>query len=275
MITSDKQELEQNTRAEERMLVAIADIFENRGQLSINTLEKMQNSDHFCSRIMKLLHKGRDQPSYLLIKNILVKTEYDKERKNNLIKIVLPEDILPLVCREIHYKNTIHTPLTGCIAKFKKLFYNRNIKAYMQRTIDNCIICKYTEVPTGKAAPGPGQDRTLDITKLKPREAIALDLAIGLPPNQNGFKNALTVVCLKSNFGQVYALKSKMANEVCKRLEDGWIKHYHAPSYIYADLGSEFAGDMNNLCLKYGIKHYSTFPQSQQGNRSELLVKEF
>ena len=32
---------------------------------------------------------------------------------------------------------------------------------------------------------------------------------------------------------------------------------------------------MTQLCSKYGIEHHSTFPESQQGNRSELMVKAF
>ena len=40
-------------------------------------------------------------------------------------------------------------------------------------------------------------------------------------------------------------------------------------------MGLEFTGEVKTLCLKYGITQYTTFPDSHQGNRAELLVKAF
>ena len=189
--------------SEEKMMAAISDIFGNRGKLSADTLDKFQNSDTFCGKIKNKLKKGIKQPSFSIMQNILIKTEYDKIRGKYLIKIVLPDDIMPMICKEIHNIKTIHQPITGSITKFRKHFYNRNLIAHMKRTIDNCIICKYTEKPTGRAAPGPGKTRTLIMENLKPREAIALDLAVSLPLTRNQSCHALTVICLKTNYGQI------------------------------------------------------------------------
>ena len=260
---------------EEKMMAAMCDIFENKGKLSSQTLGRFQNSDIFCGRIKNNILKGNEQPSYRIIKEVLVKVDYDKDRKKHVAKLVIPDDLMPLVCREIHTQRTIHQPITGSMMKFRKHFYNRNLRTHMKRTVDNCIICKYTEKPSGKPDPGPGKTRTLVMENLKPREAVALDLAIGLPLTRTQSCHALTVICLKTNYGQIYPLKSKHAREVCRRFENGWIKHFMAPKYIYADLGSEFAGEMTQLCSKFGITHYSTFPESQQGNRAELMVKAF
>ena len=270
--TSDQ---EKDKLQEEKMMTAMCDIFENSGKLSADTFGRFQNSDKFCSRIKNRIYNGNDQPSYTIIKDVLLKTKYDKDRQRNVATIVIPDDLMPLVCKEIHTHRTIHQPITGSMTKFQKHFYNRYLRSHMKRIVDNCIICKYTEKPTGKPSPGPGRHRTLVMENLKPREGVALDLAIGLPMTKNQSCHALTVICLKTNYGQIYPLRSKHAREVCRRFENGWIKHFMAPKYIYADLGSEFAGEMTQLCSKYGITHYSTFPESQQGNRAELMVKAF
>jgi hypothetical protein len=273
-VIKEEEEEVNSKRTEERMLAIIADICENKGSLTSVTLIKLQDSDSFCTKIKKALNEGINQPSFKILNNILVKIEYDTEREKYIMKIVLPDDIMPLVCKSIHIDKTVHQPKTGSEKKFKKYFYNKQMKSYIQGTIDRCVICKYTEKPTGPA-PGPGKIRTLKVEDLKPREALAIDLAVNLPITENMNCHALTVVCLKTNYGQIYPLKTKTAKEVSKQLENGWIKHYHAPKYIYADIGSEFDGEMRTTCLKYGIKHYSTFPHSHQGNRSELLVKAF
>ena len=267
---------ENDKMMEERMMTTMADILENKGELSKTTLVRLQHSDKFCMKILKQLETNEGaQPSFSIINNILIKTKYDSQRKQEIVKIVIPDSIMPMICREIHRRKTIHQPRNGSIMKFEKYFYNKQISTHMEDTIQNCIICKYTHKPSGNAAQGPGLTRTLQMENLKPREAIAVDLAIGLPLTETESCHALTVICLKTNYGQIYPLKTRTATEVCKKLETGWFKHYSPPKYIYADLGNEFFGQFTQLCCKYGIEKYATFADSHQGNRAELLIKAF
>ena len=259
----------------QRMVATMADLLENKGRVTATTLKKLQDSDQFCAKIKEKIKQGKDQPSFKILNDILVKVEYDTQRQKYIIKIALPDDIMPMVCQEIHKKKTTHQPKTGALAQFKKHFFNKKAADYMQAAIDNCVLCKYTHKPSGKANPGPGKVRTLKVEDLKPREAIAMDLAVNLPITKDKHAHALAVICLKTNYGQIYPLKDKSATEVAKALENGWIKHLGRPKYIYTDLGLEFTGEVKKLCLKYDITQYSTFPHSYQGNRAELMVKAF
>ena len=270
-----EREEEISQRTEERMIITMADIFENKGKISAETLRKLQDSDRFCGKTKRLIREGKSQPSFKIINDILTKLEFDTIRQKYVVKIVLPNDIMPMVTQNIHNSKTIHQPKTGCLIKFKKYFYNREAATYFQQAIDRCILCKYTHKPSGTAEPGPGKTRTLVLEDLKPREGIAVDLAVNLPITKDNYCHVLTVVCLKTNYGQIYPLKSKTASEVCENLEQGWIKHFLPPKYIYSDMGKEFTGQMTKLCLKYGITQFTTFPHSHQGNRAELLVKAF
>ena len=266
---------ERTQRTEERMIATMADIFENKGRISAKTLGKLQDSDRFCGKIKKLIKEGKNQPSFKIINEILIKLEFDTLRQKYLVKIVLPCDMMPMVSQNIHNSKTIHQPKTGCLIKFRKYFYNKEAATYFQQAIDRCMLCKYTHKPSGIAAPGPGQNRTLVLEDLKPREGIAVDLSVNLPITKDKYCHALTIVCLKTNYGQIYPLKTKTAKEVCENIEQGWIKHFLPPKFIYSDMGKEFTGEMTKLCLKYGITQFTCFPHSHQGNRAELLVKAF
>ena len=269
------KENEHSPRTKERMLATLADLFENKGKLTAETLIKLQKSDNFCARTRKLIEKKKDQPSFKILNDILVKLEFDTQRQKHIVKIVLPDDIMPMVCQQIHKENTIHLPRTGCLQQLRKCFYNKNAATHIQNIIDSCTLCMYTHKPSGKPTPGPGQRRTIQMENIKAREAIAIDLATNLPTTKGNHGHALTVVDLKTNYGQIYAIKSKTASEVTRALEHGWIKHLGSPRYLYSDMGLEFTGEVKTLCLKYGITQYTTFPHSHQGNRAELLVKAF
>ena len=51
-----EREDERSQRTEERMIVTMADIFENKGRISAQTLRRLQDSDRFCDKTKKLIH---------------------------------------------------------------------------------------------------------------------------------------------------------------------------------------------------------------------------
>ena len=271
----DETEPDRVKLTNERQAAIIADMIMNHGKLSINTFKKVQRTDYRGSYISRKLERNMPQPGWSLKNNILGKTSYDKETGSTLWRPYIPDDMMMMVCGSIHFNKTVHKPRSGSTAYFNKYFYNPGAVKYFQNVIDHCITCKFSENPSGTPTPGPGKERTLKMENLRPREAIALDLVLSLPSTEDKYCNALTVICLKTNFGQIYPLKTRSSKEICEQLEKGWIKHFHAPKYVYTDMGLEFTGEMNKLCQKYGIIKYSTFPHSHQGNRAELLVKDF
>lgn len=131
---------EQHQRTQERRMATIADIFQNKGRLSKETLKKLQEGDTFCNKIIQGIKIGKNKPSYSLLSDILMKEQYDKMRKCIILKIVIPNDLMTLVCKAIHNDDTLHQPLTGCINTFKKHFYNKTLEMIMNREIQNCII---------------------------------------------------------------------------------------------------------------------------------------
>ena len=109
---------------------------------------------------------------------------------------------------------------------------------------------------------------------MRPREAIALDLAVSLPITEDGNTHALTIIDIKTNYCQVYPMKSKRASEVAEKLLL-WIQHMMPPKHLYQDLGMEFQGEVLEVCKKYNITHHTTFPNNPDGNKAELAVKAF
>ena len=103
----------------------MADLLENKGRVTATTLKKLQDSDQYCAKIKERIKQGKDQPSFKILNDILVKVEYDTQRQKYIIKIALPDDIMPMVCQEIHKKKTTHQPKTGALAQFRKHFFNK------------------------------------------------------------------------------------------------------------------------------------------------------
>ena len=206
--------------------------------------------------------------------DILIKIETDKWRKKRVAKICIPHSLMTTLCNTIHTKSTEHQPITSSLVQFNKHFYNKQAKTIMKKITDNCILCKFTEKPSGVAAPGPGQERTLKLENLRPREAIALDLAVSLPTTEDGNSHALAIIDIKTNYCQVYPLKSKRASEVAEKLLL-WIQHMMPPKHLYQDLGNEFQGEVLEICKQFNITHHTTFPDNHEGNKAELAIKAF
>ena len=101
-----EREGERSQRTEERMMITMADIFENKGKISAKILGKLQDSDRFCGKTKRLIREGKNQPSFKIINDILIKLEFDTMRQKYVVKIALPNDIMPLVCQNIHNLQT-------------------------------------------------------------------------------------------------------------------------------------------------------------------------
>ena len=67
-IFEDKEkEQEHSIRTKERMMITVADLFENKGKLTVNTLVRLQKSDKFCAKTRNLLETGKIQPSFKIL----------------------------------------------------------------------------------------------------------------------------------------------------------------------------------------------------------------
>ena len=259
---------------QERLAAVFSDILSNKGKLSQDTMTKLQRNDEALMKIISQIENGQTLPNFALVNNILIKIEEDKWRKKRIGKICIPQSLMVTLCNTIHTESTEHQPITSSLVKFNKHFYNKQAKSVMKKITDNCILCKFTEKPSGVAAPGPGQERTLKLENLRAREAIALDLAVSLPTTDDGNSHALTIIDIKTNYSQVYPLQSKRAAEVAEKLLL-WIQHMMPPKHLYQDLGTEFQGEVLEICKKFNITHHTTFPDNHEGNKAELAIKAF
>ena len=268
------EEMEPITVDQEKLAAVFSDVLSNKGKLSQETMTKLQRNDETLMKIISQLENGHKLPNFAIMDNILIKIENDKWRKKRVAKICIPYSLMTTLCNTIHTTSTEHQPITSSLVQFNKHFYSKQAASIMKKVTDNCILCKFTEKPSGVPAPGPGQERTLKLEKLRPREAIALDLAVSLPITEDGNTHALTIIDIKTNYCQVYPMKSKRASEVAEKLLL-WIQHMMPPKHLYQDLGMEFQGEVLEVCKKYNITHHTTFPNNPDGNKAELAVKAF
>ena len=124
-----------------------------------------------------------------------------------------------------------------------------------------CVRCKQYNKTAHKQA--PLHNRPV-ITE--PHDEVALDIVGPLPRSKQGYRFALTAICMASRWPEVYPLKDTGAENIVNGLVE-FLARNGIPSKILTDQGSQFtSGVMAQTCQILGITHIKTVPYRPQGN---------
>ena len=74
-------------------------------------------------------------------------------------------------------------------------------------------------------------------------ERAAMDIVLGFPESEEGFKGILVFTEYLTKFPHVYPIKSKSADEVASKLLD-YISIYEPPKILISDQGKEFLNEV-------------------------------
>ena len=131
----------------------------------------------------------------------------------------------------------------------------------IQTYVTSCVKCtKFNKVAHKQA---PFHTRP---TITEPYQEIALDVIGPLPSNKNGYRFALTAICMASRWPEVYPLRNIEAESVASALVE-FIARNGIPAKILTDQGAQFISKiMSQTCQILGITHVTTVPYRPQGN---------
>ena len=81
-----------------------------------------------------------------------------------------------------------------------------------------------------------------------------MDYLPRLSESAEGYKHLLVVVDTFSKWIELVPMRSKSSTEVAEVMKDQIFTRYGLPREIRCDRGREFAGEVTDLCRRYGVK---------------------
>ena len=151
------------------------------------------------------------------------------------------------------------------VAKTRAILNNKFTWPKMATDISDhilaCIKCKQFNKTAHKQAPY----HTRPVIS-EPYQEITLDIIGPMPRSKQGYRFALTAICMVSRWPEVYPLKNTEAESVANALVE-FLARNGIPSKILTDQGSQFMSTiMTQTCRILGITHIKTVPYRPQGN---------
>ena len=178
------------------------------------------------------------------------------ERKRLVIPKPKRQDLIKLA-----HNRSGHFSLAKTKAILNDKFTWPGISNDVRDYILSCETCKMHNKHTDK--PAPYHTRPV-ITE--PFDEIALDIIGPLPRSRQGYRYALTAICMASRWPEVYPLKDTRAEKIVNGLID-FIARNGIPSKVLTDQGSQFTSEvMAQTCQLLGTTHITTVPYRPQGN---------
>ena len=224
---------------------------------SIQTLKDQTKADPTLKIIRGLAHHNKN--GYAWDNGLLFHMTVDhtvEERK----RLVVPKPQRQSLIVMAHDKSG-HFSVTKTKSILNNKFTWPGISTDVSNHIMSCVRCKKFNKHTHK--PAPYHPRPV-ITE--PYDEIALDIIGPLPRSRQGYRFALTAICMASRWPEVYPLKDTTAENVVSGLVE-FLARNGIPSKILTDQGSQFTSEvMAQTCQLLGITHITTVPYRPQGN---------
>ena len=224
---------------------------------NIQTLKDQTKADPTLRIIRGLAHHNKN--GYVWDNGLLFHMTLDHtlgERK----RLVIPKSQRQPLIQMAHDRSGHFS-----VAKTRSILNNRftwpGMSTDVRTYIMSCIRCKKFNKHTHK--PAPYHPRPV-ITE--PYDEIALDIIGPLPRSRQGYRFALTAICMASRWPEVYPLKDTSAESIVSGLVE-FLARNGIPSKILTNQGSQFtSGAMAQTCQLLGITHIMTVPYRPQGN---------
>ena len=220
-------------------------------------LKQQTTADPTLKVIRGLAHHHKN--GYGWENGLLVHSHMDHttgERK----RLVIPKPKRQELIKLAHNKSG-HFSLTKTKAILNHRFTWPGMSNDVRDYILSCETCKMHNKHTHKPAPY----YTRPVIS-EPFEEIALDIIGPLPRSRQGYRYALTAICMASRWPEVYPLKDTKAESIVDGLVH-FIARNGIPSKVLTDQGSQFTSEvMAQTCQLLGTTHITTVPYRPQGN---------
>ena len=230
--------------------------------LSNVNMKDMQLQDDFCKDIIDNI--GDHEGKFSISNGILITAKK---------QIVLPQKLVDSVIFAAHYSYYgAHTSKLRTKSHLLQKFFCKNLAKRIDDIIDSCYFCQlnrpYTKPPANLA---------LQRNPVLPRTAIAIDMAVSMPPSQEyGYTTILLIVDLVSGYITGIPMKSRAGEEVLNAILQGWVSCMGMPTVIVSDNEKAFKfGQLPDFCRLFNIEQkFSLVANPKAQGQVENAVKQ-
>ena len=232
-------------------------------------LRKLQLKDTFCKtiikRAMKSEHKDyRHIHPYFLHNGTLHR--YTVDNKQKFDAIVVPQECAKILLKMSH-DDMGHNGSARTYMLLRRNYYWKGMKPQVLKYVKQCLKCRQCNAQVVKYNQGHFE------VPRAPMDFISMDL-IGefRPPTVEGYRYALTVICMLTGFTWCVPIKSKTAPEIVKAYMNEVYYNYGGSRKILSDNGTEFKNELfTEIAKKLGVQHkiYSPPFHPQSNGRIE------
>lgn len=227
--------------------------------LTTAELRTAQAADPDCIRLRRYIdHAGTGVPKNdvaayhhatrcAIIDGIIVYNDFVRWTDQHRRVVVLPAALHESVIESAHSTTIGHSATHATFLSLRRMFWWPGMYTAIDNYVHRCAACVRSRV---RNPPAHGTLSTSQATY--PAQELAVDLIDPGDPASD-YQHALVCVYSYSKYVVVCPLRSKRADDVALALL-GVFTNYHVPHQLKSDLGTEFAGAVNVLCDRLGIR---------------------
>lgn len=237
---------------------------------SMEALEIVEHDDWYANLLHKIAEcpedyadfKVEDSKLYKFVSSPTDALDYRFEWK-----ICVPENLRKSILEEEH-DAAMHPGYEKNIQRLKCKYYWPGMAVDCKKHIRSCITCKECKPSTVATAPAMGKQKLTT----KPFQILALDFIQSLPRSKQGKCHLLVMMDLFSKWILLAPLRKIEAREVCRIVEDSWMRRFGTPEVIITDNATTFVGkEFQALLNRRGVQHWPNARHHSQANPVERV----
>lgn len=226
--------------------------------LDFEEIADAQSVDEYVSQVTQC----SDSSSNIKLQKIMLPTCNKTiicDISNDVLRPYLPEKF-----RQIAF-NSIHSLSHPGVRTTRKLVAQRyfwpGMNSDVGRWAKACLQCQKSKISRHVVS------NLGEFSKAARFEHIHVDIVGPLPTSPQGFRYLVTIIDRFSRFPEAFPVQEITADEVAKRIYEGWIVRYGCPSRITTDQGRQFESNLFLKLMRFlGIHKSRTTPYHPQSN---------
>ena len=230
-------------------------------------LRVLQVKDKFCKNVIRRTMgtgKGKMEYPYYIKEGILHR--YLVDNKQRFEVIVVPQSCSKTLLKLAH-DDMGHNGSSRTYMILRRNYYWKGMKPHTYKYVKHCELCQKCNTQVVKYNQGH-----FEVPK-SPMDFISMDL-IGEfhPPTSQGFRYALTVICMLTGYTWCIPIKTKTAAEVVQAYLQNVYYPFGGSRKILSDNGTEFKNELfTKIADMIGVEHkiYSPPFHPQSNGRIE------
>jgi len=184
-------------------------------------------------------------------------------------KLFVPSPLVLDLIKQAHVPPTsAHLGVAKTLERLKRYYYWPKMSQTVYNFVTSCESCKQNKPANQILRPPMGAQ----FEAVRPFQRIYADFIGPFPRTKAGNTFILIILDSYSRFVLVQAFRQATATSLCEFLEKRVFNVFSTPETLLTDNGRQFESKcLQELLIKYGVKHIKTPKYSPQSNASERV----